>query len=603
MIVYSVIIVIFYVITEPTSSFHSKHVINRRIKNELCMEIVPDKQPINELREKLSESNFKDAYQVLKRNPMVPLQNEDAKLLLNNLNSLGSGTNEPEIDQKLVTEASVYIYKRLERQKVLRGFGCVDGEYPEKSIDVTPKKLEELTGLPIKSLTPKERTTYWRLAGICLCLFEYVIGSSVGIDPVYTLLPITFGLLLSDQVLLKGAVFETCYQTLFPEYKKKIVAHEAGHFLIAYLLGLSVRGVVTSAWEARKYPEIRGQAGTMFYDSKLYDELNTQKVTRSSLDRLSIVLMAGIAAEALLFNKAEGGAVDEQSLVNFLASVQPPWNVLRIQGQARWAVLQALLLIKEHRASYDALVAALTEGKGVGDAVIAIEENLPKVLPSGLRITERERRRKKSERDTMLRYVQRMTWNAGGVDEEAASPTPPAERDGKEVVASVVEQAVKTASKEQDSVDAVAIFTEKIRQLEERAREGELDTPPGEGVWLNGLRARQALDGDDVLSAVGGKEVKLPEPLPDYERRLEELVSKEKPVGEETSSAVSLLVADNTSASSLLRKKRGFQVRLLENKEAEKNRKIAAIEERLAAIQREIASTEAAPTTGVRSRW
>jgi hypothetical protein len=41
--------------------------------------------------------------------------------------------------------------------------------------------------------------------------------------------------------------------------------------------------------------------------------------------------MAGIAAEALNFAKAEGGAVDEDSLKTFLTNIQPPWNILRIQ--------------------------------------------------------------------------------------------------------------------------------------------------------------------------------------------------------------------------------------------------------------------------------
>lgn len=43
-------------------------------------------------------------------------------------------------------DACTFLYKRLERQSVLKGFGCVDGEYPEKSSDITPTKLEQITG-------------------------------------------------------------------------------------------------------------------------------------------------------------------------------------------------------------------------------------------------------------------------------------------------------------------------------------------------------------------------------------------------------------------------------------------------------------------------
>lgn len=175
-------------------------------------------------------------------------------------------------------ESSAFIYRRLQRQKILRGFGCVDKEYPEKSVDISPIKLTEITGLDIESLTPKERTNYWRLAGVSLCLIEYLIGTNLGIDPLLTTIPATFLLLISDQIFLRGAAFESIYQKLFPEYKKKIIYHEAGHFLLAYLLGVSVRGCVTNAWEARKYPDIKGQAGTIFYDSKLAEEMSKEKV-------------------------------------------------------------------------------------------------------------------------------------------------------------------------------------------------------------------------------------------------------------------------------------------------------------------------------------
>jgi hypothetical protein len=270
--------------------------------------------------------------------------------------------------------------------------------------------------MSIASLTPMQRTTYWRLAGIGFCLLEFAFGKFAGIDPLTTLIPATFALFSVDQIFYRGAAFESVYQKAFPEYKKKIIYHEAGHFLLAYLLGIPVRGCVTNAWDARKYPDIKGQAGTIFYDPKLADELLNQKITRSSLDRMSVVIMGGIAAEAIRFGKAEGGAVDEQSLVGFLTSIQPPWNILRIQGQARWAAMQAILLIREHEKSYAALCLALEEGKSVGDAILAIEENLPTVLPSAQRINERKIRKKTMESDLLMRYIQKITWKVGGIE-------------------------------------------------------------------------------------------------------------------------------------------------------------------------------------------
>jgi hypothetical protein len=96
-------------------------------------------------------------------------------------------------------------------------------------------------------------------------LIQIALGQVLNFDPLVTSIPLTFGLLAADQLIARGAVAETIYQRLFPEYKKKIIAHEAGHFLVAYLLGMSLRGCIVNARDAMKFPEIRGQAGTIFY--------------------------------------------------------------------------------------------------------------------------------------------------------------------------------------------------------------------------------------------------------------------------------------------------------------------------------------------------
>lgn len=126
--------------------------------------------------------------------------------------------------------------------------------------------------------------------------------------------------------------------------------------------------------------------------------------------------MAGIAAEALKYGRAEGGVSDEQSLAGFLSSVQPPWSGARIQGQARWAATQAVLLIREHQASYDALAELLIKQGGgpvVGNAVMAIEQALPVgFTPPLARANEREGKRKKREVDALLRFVQRRVYQS-----------------------------------------------------------------------------------------------------------------------------------------------------------------------------------------------
>jgi len=89
--------------------------------------------------------------------------------------------------------------------------------------------------------------------------------------------------------------------------------------------------------------------------------------------------MAGIAAEAINFGQADGGAGDEMSLINFLGSIRPrsgtatPWTTEGIRNQARWGALQSVLMLKEYKASYEALVDALERGGGLGECIYAIE--------------------------------------------------------------------------------------------------------------------------------------------------------------------------------------------------------------------------------------
>lgn len=571
-----VIACIWFILTDITFSFHSHRNLNVGYRlSHIRMDSSSERSA--DLHDRLNSGEFSEAYQILKKNPLLHLTKDDAKILLNNIDMLVPYERDEDKRQKQIVEACTFLYRRLDRQQVVRGFGCIDEEYPEKSYDMTPAKLEEITGIPISSLTPKRRSTYWQLAGISLCTFEYFLGNSLGIDPLYTLIPGTFLLFGLDQLVWKGAAFETIYQSLFPEYKKKVICHEAGHFLISYLLGVPVRGCITNAWQSQKYPEIRGQAGTIFYDTKLNEEVATQKVTRSSLDRLSVIVMAGIAAEALKFGRAEGGVSDEQALVDFLTSLNPPWNLLRIQSKARWAAVQAILLIKEHQESYEALVSVLESGRdvGVGEAVLAIESHLPEVLPSKQRIEARKKSDKIRERDVLLRYVQRMTWRVGGIQSMSMSssisqqqvsedgfvlsqPEPPTDTDSSALVAIAAAVSGDSHSKHEHTDaameavaladEAVKLFADKMKRLEQEVQNGRLDVSEGEGgIWLNGLKS---LPKDDTNVSLPKDKVDvhisvaLPDPIPGFEQRIEELLQSEVEVVTKEETAIDKIVID-----------------------------------------------------------
>jgi hypothetical protein len=276
------------------------------------------------------------------------------------------------------------LYELLAKLSHLRLFGAAKDFPPAAgSQTVTPALLEQITDLNIVALTPKPTNTLL-LAGAALALTEGFAALQLGWDLNFLTFA-TLALALLDRIATNGAVMESFVKLFNPGVQQKIVRHEAGHFLAAYLLGLPVEGCVLSAWAAlrdARFDKRQVSAGTSFFDPVLSHEINKAVVTRSSVDRYSIVVMAGIAAEAIHFGRADGGAGDEMALVAFLSQlngrpkpgVLPVWNNDSIRNQARWGALQAVLLLREYKVAYEALVDALERGGDLGDCIFAIEK-------------------------------------------------------------------------------------------------------------------------------------------------------------------------------------------------------------------------------------
>ena len=71
---------------------------------------------------------------------------------------------------------------------------------PQRAPEMSPVRMEQMTGLKLEALRPSDRPLFWRIGGVALCSVQYVIGELLGLDPLTTTIPLTFAGLAADQV-------------------------------------------------------------------------------------------------------------------------------------------------------------------------------------------------------------------------------------------------------------------------------------------------------------------------------------------------------------------------------------------------------------------
>ena len=154
-----------------------------------------------------------------------------------------------------------------------------------------------------------------------------------------------------------------------PEQRDRVLHHEAGHFLVAHLLNIPITGYTLSAWEAFQQGQ-PGLGGVSFGTAELDAQLTEGKLSVQMIDRYCAVWMAGLAAEMLVYENAQGGGDDRQKLQLLWAQLRRP-NSEREQKE-RWALLQAKTYLQENWAAYEALVAAMGQKLSVEECQQAI---------------------------------------------------------------------------------------------------------------------------------------------------------------------------------------------------------------------------------------
>jgi hypothetical protein len=154
-------------------------------------------------------------------------------------------------------------------------------------------------------------------------------------------------------------------------HRDRIIRHEAGHFLVAYFLGIPITGYTLTAWEAFKQGQ-PGNGGVAVDTQLLSPELPVGEM-RLNLERICTVWMAGIAAETIVYGSANGGLDDRQKLQEAIVTLGRPLS--ESQLKERSCTRQAETMIKEHWASYEALVVAMEERATVAQCCQIIQEH------------------------------------------------------------------------------------------------------------------------------------------------------------------------------------------------------------------------------------
>jgi hypothetical protein len=106
----------------------------------------------------------------------------------------------------------------------------------------------------------------------------------------------------------EGLILDTAGNLLSSRYRERVSQHEAGHFLVSYLLGVLPRAYTLSSLNAlTKYGALNVQAGTRFVDYDFQEEVKTGKLQSKVGGRINADLRAVTEAPCWELNQIRAG--------------------------------------------------------------------------------------------------------------------------------------------------------------------------------------------------------------------------------------------------------------------------------------------------------
>lgn len=219
-----------------------------------------------------------------------------------------------------------------------------------------------------------------------LAIAIFSITLSVLVGPLFNLSPfipagatfIILGLVTIDTLSWKNQGVNLLLNIFASqEEKERIVYHEAGHFLTAYLYNIPVVDYSLSPWEAVK-KKISGSGGVIFDNSFMPKKSEDLREFNLSIERFGVVLMAGIAAEKFIYKDSQGGQDDRQKFQEIYSNLTLTYS--NFQMKQRLAIIQATSVIETNQECYLALVEAMKKRLSVMECRQIIQQTSEIIL-------------------------------------------------------------------------------------------------------------------------------------------------------------------------------------------------------------------------------
>ncbi|KAI7738773.1 hypothetical protein M8C21_005971 [Ambrosia artemisiifolia] len=169
---------------------------------------------------------------------------------------------------------------------------------------------------------------------------------------------------------------------------KQVAHHEAGHFLVGYLLGVLPKHYKFSCMEDKIADANVKFLGFEFltelddvvlsnkhlHEVKRGNRAKKRKLSNTVVSKFACVIVGGLVAEHLAFGYSKGHHGDVEKLDRVLKWLQ--FTEGEANNLTRWAVLNTLTILHRHTKARSTLAEAMLDGRSIGYCIDVIETNL-----------------------------------------------------------------------------------------------------------------------------------------------------------------------------------------------------------------------------------